>query len=101
MIKAGGDREALKRLAVEAEQNLPPPTVVARLGDALFTEKSFREAERLLRAGQLALPGRFLGQSPAGAGPPGDGRRQGHGEPAYSNAARSFKATVGGRLAAD
>ena len=46
------DAEALKRLAAEAENDLPPPAIMSRLGNALEAVRSFAEAERLLRAGQ-------------------------------------------------
>ncbi len=53
------DREALKKLAAEAERELPPAAVVAHLGDALFVVKSYPEAEKLLRAGQQRYPADF------------------------------------------
>jgi serine/threonine protein kinase/Flp pilus assembly protein TadD len=54
---AATDGDALKRLAAEAEADLPPPATLARLGLQLERASCFAEGERLLRASLLRYPG--------------------------------------------
>jgi serine/threonine protein kinase/Flp pilus assembly protein TadD len=73
--EATKDGDALKRLAVEAQADLPPPAVLVRLGRALWDAKYFTDAERLLRAGQQHHPADFwlnhwLAEVLRGMGPP-------------------------------
>jgi serine/threonine protein kinase/tetratricopeptide (TPR) repeat protein len=54
--QAAKDVEAVKRLAVEAEADLPPPVFLRQIAKALHDLSCYSEAERLLRAGQQRYP---------------------------------------------
>jgi Tfp pilus assembly protein PilF len=54
--EAAKDVEALRRLAAEAQADLPPPAFLMRLAKALEAVSSLPEVERLLRAGHQRYP---------------------------------------------
>jgi serine/threonine protein kinase/Flp pilus assembly protein TadD len=61
IIRANGaqDIQALKRLATEAEADLPPAAVVMFLARSLRTLSAIADAEKVLRVSQRRYPGNF------------------------------------------